>query len=157
MERAGNCVSTVGILSNDQAELLLTEIMKSLEEKSCSRCGRSFTCGPEKGEERCWCDQLSRVSLAANADQDCLCPQCLREAIQKLNAADSSVAGCPGAVRRSLTSSYSLVAGEDYYSEGEAIVFTARYHLRRGYCCENGCRHCPFAEAPMKDNKAFRF
>jgi hypothetical protein len=23
-------------------------------------------------------------------------------------------------------------------------VFTASYHLRRGYCCENRCRHCPY-------------
>lgn len=37
-----------------------------------------------------------------------------------------------------------LFEGEDFYREGAAVVFTARYHLRRGYCCENGCRHCPF-------------
>jgi uncharacterized protein (TIGR00290 family) len=23
-------------------------------------------------------------------------------------------------------------------------VFTTAYHLRRGYCCESGCRHCPY-------------
>lgn len=39
-----------------------------------------------------------------------------------------------------------LRAGEDFYTEGAAVVFTARYHLRRGYCCENGCRHCPYRE-----------
>jgi len=39
-----------------------------------------------------------------------------------------------------------LVEGDDYYREGAALVFTARYHLRRGYCCASGCRHCPFAE-----------
>lgn len=38
----------------------------------------------------------------------------------------------------------SLVEGEDYYREGAAIVFTAQYHLRRGYCCQTECRHCPF-------------
>ncbi len=43
-----------------------------------------------------------------------------------------------------MSSQYSLVEGEDYYSDGQAIVFTARYPLRRGYCCENGCRHCPY-------------
>ncbi len=37
-----------------------------------------------------------------------------------------------------------LIAGEDFYMEGAAVVFTARFHLRRGYCCENGCRHCPY-------------
>jgi Family of unknown function (DUF5522) len=33
---------------------------------------------------------------------------------------------------------------EDYYMEGEYTVFTAAYHLRRGYCCNSGCRHCPY-------------
>ena len=37
-----------------------------------------------------------------------------------------------------------LVEGEDYYWEGAAMVFTARFHLRRGRCCESICRHCPY-------------
>ena len=24
------------------------------------------------------------------------------------------------------------------------IVFTKLQHLQRGYCCESGCRHCPY-------------
>lgn len=38
----------------------------------------------------------------------------------------------------------SLVEGVDYYFEGGFVVFTEAYHLRRGYCCESGCRHCPY-------------
>ncbi|HET7104924.1 MAG TPA: DUF5522 domain-containing protein [Terracidiphilus sp.] len=33
---------------------------------------------------------------------------------------------------------------EDFYMEGANIVFTAAYHLKRGYCCNSGCRHCPY-------------
>lgn len=44
-----------------------------------------------------------------------------------------------------------LVEGEDYYREGAAVVFTARYLLRRGYCCGNGCRHCPYDPAAAED------
>jgi hypothetical protein len=36
------------------------------------------------------------------------------------------------------------LAPEDYYFENELMVFTAAYHLKRGYCCNSGCRHCPF-------------
>ncbi len=36
---------------------------------------------------------------------------------------------------------------EDYYFEGPYMVFTAAYHLKRGYCCGSGCRHCPYGEA----------
>ena len=39
------------------------------------------------------------------------------------------------------------LAPEDYYFEGEYMVFTAAYHLRRGYCCGSGCRHCPYGHA----------
>jgi hypothetical protein len=41
-----------------------------------------------------------------------------------------------------------LVEGEDYYREGGLIVFTALHHLKRGYCCNSGCRHCPYKESP---------
>jgi hypothetical protein len=36
---------------------------------------------------------------------------------------------------------------EDYYMTKEGyIVFTEKYHLKRGYCCQSGCRHCPWKE-----------
>ncbi len=40
-----------------------------------------------------------------------------------------------------------LVEGEDYYFENGLMVLTSRYLLRRGYCCEQGCRHCPYGYA----------
>lgn len=38
----------------------------------------------------------------------------------------------------------SLVEGVDYYFENGLMVFTRAYHLKRGYCCQSGCRHCPY-------------
>ncbi len=38
-----------------------------------------------------------------------------------------------------------LQAG-DYYLENSRMVFTATFHLRRGYCCRSRCRHCPYKE-----------
>jgi hypothetical protein len=32
----------------------------------------------------------------------------------------------------------------DYYLESGLLVLTAQYHLRRGVCCGNACRHCPY-------------
>ncbi|MGH9855531.1 MAG: DUF5522 domain-containing protein [Blastocatellia bacterium] len=37
-----------------------------------------------------------------------------------------------------------LVEGEDFYHEGDFLVFTRLYHLKRGHCCGSGCRHCPY-------------
>jgi hypothetical protein len=39
----------------------------------------------------------------------------------------------------------SNLSPEDYYASGEGyIIFTEKYHLKRGYCCKNICKHCPF-------------
>ena len=38
-----------------------------------------------------------------------------------------------------------LTEDDDYYSnENGLIVFTAEYLMQRGYCCGNGCKHCPY-------------
>ncbi|HZV71131.1 MAG TPA: helical backbone metal receptor [Saprospiraceae bacterium] len=38
-----------------------------------------------------------------------------------------------------------LIEGKDYYiNEQDLFVFTADYHLARGYCCQSGCLHCPY-------------
>jgi hypothetical protein len=37
-----------------------------------------------------------------------------------------------------------LVEGVDYYVENGLYVFTQHYLLKRGYCCQSGCRHCPY-------------
>ena len=37
-----------------------------------------------------------------------------------------------------------LHEGLDYYLENGLFVFTATFLQKRGYCCESGCRHCPY-------------
>ncbi|EAR17075.1 MULTISPECIES: DUF5522 domain-containing protein [Robiginitalea] len=42
----------------------------------------------------------------------------------------------------------------DFYWTPEGYkVFTARYHLKRGYCCESGCRHCPYGYDPRTNTQ----
>jgi hypothetical protein len=39
-----------------------------------------------------------------------------------------------------------LKEGEDfYYNEDGFVVLTEKYHLKKGVCCGNGCKHCPFS------------
>lgn len=33
---------------------------------------------------------------------------------------------------------------EYYLNEEGNVVFTENYHLKKGYCCGNGCKHCPY-------------
>ncbi|WP_306550544.1 DUF5522 domain-containing protein [Daejeonella sp.] len=38
-----------------------------------------------------------------------------------------------------------LIENIDYYIDKEGnLVFTETYHLKRGNCCKNKCRHCPW-------------
>jgi hypothetical protein len=38
-----------------------------------------------------------------------------------------------------------LIEGIDYYLNKEGLlVFTEKYLSDRGYCCGNGCLHCPY-------------
>jgi hypothetical protein len=42
-------------------------------------------------------------------------------------------------------SSNSKLEQDDYYLAPEGYkVFTEKYLLKRGYCCKNACRHCPY-------------
>ncbi|MCH1437721.1 MAG: DUF5522 domain-containing protein [Flavobacteriales bacterium] len=44
---------------------------------------------------------------------------------------------------------------EDYYHSGEGyIVYTEKYHLKRGYCCENCCKHCPYDSSKENTKRA---
>lgn len=44
-----------------------------------------------------------------------------------------------------------LTEGIHYYINEQGYwVFTEAYHLMRGYCCNNKCKHCPYGNAPQK-------
>jgi hypothetical protein len=40
--------------------------------------------------------------------------------------------------------SFKVEGGDYYFNEQGLMVFTEQYHLKRGYCCKNGCKHCPY-------------
>lgn len=43
-----------------------------------------------------------------------------------------------------------LEEGVDYTIENGLLVFTSAYLKKRGYCCENGCRNCPYGFSKEK-------
>lgn len=39
---------------------------------------------------------------------------------------------------------------DDYYiDENGNTVFTELFHLKRGFCCDNGCKHCPYKDSKL--------
>lgn len=47
--------------------------------------------------------------------------------------------------KKSDTSKPKLQEGIHFYiQENGLLVFTEKYLRERGYCCKNGCKHCPY-------------
>jgi hypothetical protein len=112
--------------------------MKSMSDPAkCPLCGQPNECqlctvNTYKGP--CWC---AKVKIS----QDLLdqIPADLK----------NKVCVCKGCVEKSLREAHRkqpppVKAGDFYFEAGGMLVFTEAYHLRRGYCCGSGCRHCPY-------------
>jgi len=41
---------------------------------------------------------------------------------------------------------------DEFYWENGKLVLTEVYHKRRGSCCGNNCRHCPYNPKSQKGN-----
>ena len=48
------------------------------------------------------------------------------------------------------------LSGEDFYWKNGTMVMTEQYHKKRGSCCGNGCKHCPFSPPHLKMNKKLK-
>lgn len=78
----------------------------------------------------------------------CYCPACLKQRIQaKVEAFCRAIR--PETALTSGAQKYArpgpLIEDLDYYLNEEGkFVLTAWYLLKRGHCCQNGCRHCPY-------------
>ena len=111
--------------------------------KYCPECNEPVHC-TSGTNETCWCSSLPPV-LPVDDTQSCLCQKCLEK---KLKAEIASYVQDFKAGRiENVAPKYAtaeLVEGIDYYMEGSYRVMTEWYHLKRGYCCRNGCRHCPY-------------
>ncbi len=48
-----------------------------------------------------------------------------------------------------------LIEGIDYTIDPQTgyLVFTRTYHLKRGFCCGSGCRHCPYTGEDKPEKK----
>lgn len=119
-----------------------------MTQKQCSSCGSGFGCDADTNDVACWCKNVTGVIESPEPGIDCLCPQCLEKAI-------ATQRRCDGTADSEPTTPRALVEGEDYYLESGNLVFTRQYHLKRGYCCESGCRHCPWRTDESVSERTF--
>ncbi|MFT6069700.1 MAG: hypothetical protein ACJAT2_001519 [Bacteriovoracaceae bacterium] len=51
-----------------------------------------------------------------------------------------------------MTTETLLTEGEDYYfNEDGLMVMTEAYLLKKGHCCQSGCKHCPYGYSQKVD------
>jgi len=118
-------------------------------DEQCPLCGGDNQCRVAKGElykGPCWCHEirvpnhiLSRLA-ADRLTPACFCRPCLETIARISGEPKNTDAGAVLAEARRVIS-----ANPDHYLDARGnVVFTAHYHLQRGTCCANGCRHCPY-------------
>jgi hypothetical protein len=111
---------------------------KALDAGQCPLCFLANNCqlctvATYKGP--CWCtkakipDELIALVTPDLQNKACICRACVTSFHREHAGA----------------SAQPVLQDDFYFDQGGLIVFTAAYHLRRGYCCGSGCRHCPYA------------
>jgi hypothetical protein len=117
------------------------------KQKKCSACDAPFSCTNTESDGSCWCDSFPPL-FQPDPQVDCLCPDCLKQKTIKKIIEYTSELTANDALNNNkvslLPKTTKLIEGIDFYIENGFHVFTAWYHLKRGHCCNGGCRHCPY-------------
>ncbi|QTH72698.1 DUF5522 domain-containing protein [Pseudoalteromonas xiamenensis] len=106
----------------------------------CTACHQTMACNPDG----CWCMTLPAI-LPLNEGAGCYCRDCL---LTKIHTYLDALSAKPIAEQLAIAAPYKqapLQEGLDYHIEDGLMVLGRWYHLRRGACCGNGCRHCPYS------------
>lgn len=126
--------------------------MNNIRQKYCSVCNEPFGCGNESETKKCWCNDLPPI-FTLDGITDCLCPTCLKVAtIDKIEEYVSTITpeNAKENKAKDLPKTTHFIESIDYYIEDGKYVFTKWFHLKRGACCGNGCRHCPYIDLSKK-------
>jgi hypothetical protein len=108
-----------------------------LNPAACPLCGGPNACqlcSPATYKGQCWCARIEvPAELIARVPENlrnraCICENCVTAFHE----------------RKTERPPHAAALGDFYFESDGRMVFTAAYHLRRGYCCGNNCRHCPY-------------
>jgi hypothetical protein len=99
--------------------------------------------------DSCWCHRMPHISLDLE-NKGCYCSACLElEMSTIINSYDGIIADD---IKKQIHQSYNyvdmtLTEGVDFlYNEDGMMTLTRWYLLKRGYCCDNGCKNCPYRD-----------
>ena len=106
--------------------------------QKCQRCNDLFSCN-KNDIDNCQCNSIKLEThtnlFLTKTNYDCLCKNCLIQLNEMMISIKKDKQNSIG---------QELRENLDYYNENGLIVFNEYYHLKRGECCENECRHCAY-------------
>jgi len=106
--------------------------------KICQRCKNEFTCN-SKDIKNCDCNKVELSSelkyFLSKTEYDCLCQNCLTELGPIVSESEKE---------RFPIKRENYIEGKHYYMEKNLFVYTEYFHIVKGECCRNNCRHCAY-------------
>jgi len=152
--------------------VIQTPEREAVDPARCPLCGGPNDCqlctaAAYKGP--CWCesakipDELLVLVPTEARNRACICRSCVttfhraqtgavscsrrrEEADPRGNNGEAPPPPHVGGYAEASRRSTAVLPGDSYFDQDGLMVFTAAYHRRRGYCCDNDCRHCPYEE-----------
>jgi hypothetical protein len=126
--------------------------LPSENEERCPLCGSLNYCRLAAGDAykgACWCSEANVPIhvlrfVAENLETACLCQRCLHGLsyyAQYSHEAPEILANLYQDIKND------PFADDSYCDRQGRTVFTTAYHLKRGYCCENYCKYCPYTRS----------
>jgi hypothetical protein len=115
---------------------------------TCPLCGEANLCRSASGQPykgACWCEEFTLpVHFLRYLEEGALAPACFcRACFTELDRLARSV-DAPEDILQQAQAIRRPNEPDFYLDELGRTVFTTSYHLKRGYCCDSGCRHCPY-------------
>ena len=109
-----------------------------MTQQNCSHCLSALVC-KENDIENCDCQKVNLLQetvdfLQQKTNHECLCNGCLKKFDDWIKYSKTY----------DFPEKMSLMRPEYFYVENGFYVFTSLYHLHKGKCCGNNCRHCVY-------------
>jgi hypothetical protein len=121
--------------------LLKRKIMTQL---NCAQCNTTLTCNIND-IAACWCNTLPAILPLDTKATRCLCQHCTLEKINTyLHHVYTQPIKAQVAFAKQFKSHNNVIEGLDYTLQNGYMVFSQWFFLKRGTCCKNGCKNCPY-------------
>ena len=117
----------------------------------CATCNTDFVCHGVS-QQPCWCMDYPPL-LSPSSGLNCRCPACLTRAIseQITQQIDTHAVHQFAPVQAIAHQKLPLIEGLDYQIDSAGRWVLSRWYLlKRGECCGNACRNCPYGHAAVK-------